>query len=225
MKPRVFLGCAAYRSIEPLTAAAREHFLWDCLAPPGPGAGAAGPAGPSFELVGSAIAEGYGACGNVETLADAARLAGADFFVYHDADVRFTAKDVGSLLRRCELHAPCVAGCLYPSSGEDGRYVGRLVDVPLGDDRLDATPREFVLAHAGQAMEAESLGFGLVAIPMELVARLKKERGYAFAERSLGRTATTPDSEFCGAAKLMGYSLVADLSVKILHLGRTWRST
>lgn len=235
---RIFLGTCCYRTIEPATAGSRERLLWSSAQAEWDGPRMVGAAdvrvegerleswrSADVEIVGVGMAEGYGACRNAEDLAAGAMSAGADLLVYHDADMAFSTTDVLSLCTFWdELGPKAIVGTLYPSSKWPDRYVGRLEGVGLDADRTEGTPRATVDALAPGAYAAEALGFGLVALPVALLAELRQQRGFAFAEAWRGRDGTTPDTEMCAAARLLGYSLVADLRARPRHLVRDWRS-
>lgn len=208
---RVFLGVAVYRDVKAGTMIARESLVW-----------ARG--GEAFDLVGSQAAVGYGTARNLELLADGAIETKADLLVYHDADVAFTAADVDQLVRGWQRYGPeAIVGAFY-AEREGGKLVGHLCG-PLGEDgrvRTDPAMVERLRADGFEYVEALSLGFGLVALPVALLVALRRERGYAFGEAHFGLKGTTPDVEFCGAAKQRGFTVVAALGARPSHLTERW---
>lgn len=215
-RPKVFVGTACYRTMEPATAASMVDVAWNGDAD-------------MAEIVGLSLPQGYGAVRNAEGLVRAAQQAGADLLLYHDADMRYDAADVTSHVATwLRLGPKSLVGAVYPASS-GASYVGRLAGLPAC--RANAEPDPFGLftkedtirPYVGEALEAESLGFGFVAIPMEFLLGLRASRGYAFAEKALGEVLDTPDTRMCEDARAAGYRLVANLAARPKHLVREWR--
>lgn len=230
----LFLGGVAYQTYAPQTAVSRERLFWATQQAEydGPrllvGDGATWKDEPAIEVVSSGLTHGYGAVRNAEMLCDAAIEAGADVMICHDADIAFDPSDIRSLVATWAKHGPrAIVGAMYPDA-QGADLVGRLTGTPKREDGREMTPRSVVDAlrlQGAEAVEAESLGFGLVCIPVALMQELRATRGFVFAECWQGKAhATTPDSELCGAAKALGYMLVADLRAAPRHASRKWES-
>ena len=217
--PRFFLGCAAYRTIEPVTASSREELLGAMLVAGSLGLGEF----VSAECVGSAISAGYGCCPNLERLTLAAREREADVLVFHDSDMSFTPGDVRSLLSTWAQYGPrCLVGSMYPEATDGGRMVGALVGVPneCGVFTRSAPDAPWLLNPKAVA-EAEFLGLGLAAIPMAFFDGRPQPW---WRESWDGQVHLGPDVWISKALLAEGWRVLADFGSQPRHLSREWRA-
>jgi hypothetical protein len=212
---RFFLGCAAYRTMEPVTAQCRE----DVIAAMGKGP-AAIDVGVSAELVGAKVQHGYGCCPNLERLTNQAVLAGADVLLFHDADMAYEWSDAAAVLAAWARHGPrAMAGAVYPEATDGGRLVGALSGLP---NECGVFTRPDVAApYMGKDVEADFLGLGLAAVPTGFFAG--RERPW-WRERWDGAVHLGPDVFISGMIRAEGWKLVAALEARPGHLSREWRT-
>jgi hypothetical protein len=190
---RVFLACAAYRDVRPLTA--RSHAKL-CLARPP-------------ELVDCEIKPGYGAYANLEWLFEtAAKRMGPNlddaYVLYHDSDVVFTEQsfraiiDLMTALHRHGAPGVHVVGTSYQASWG---WTPERKKVLVGH----ATGPWAAMEGGTEFAPADRIGFGFVLIPLRFLR--DNFRFPWFYEKWDGAEVTTPDTVFGDRAQQAGAAL------------------